>query len=121
MRDTAQMIDVGPEEFGRLVDAALASIPRQLARAANNVSIEVADWPPPGQNLLGLYQGIPLTARGNEYAGALPDRIQIFRYPILAHSATEDDVVELVRTTVLHEVAHHFGIDDDELHNLGYG
>ena len=69
----------------------------------------------------GLYDGIPLTERGETYAGALPDRILIFRAPILAICETEDDVVEEVHITVVHEVAHHFGIDDDRLHELGYG
>lgn len=115
------MIDVARERFEALVDDALATIPRSLARAVKNVSLQVDDWPPPGQNLLGLYRGIPLTARGNEYAGVLPDTIQIFRYPILRQARSEAEVVELVRTTVLHEVAHHFGIDDAELDALGYG
>jgi len=115
------VIDVSEERFDQLVEDALATIPRPLARRIRNVALQVDDWPPPGQNLLGLYRGIPLTARGNEYAGVLPDTIQIFRYPILRQAVDEDDVVELVRTTVLHEVAHHFGIDDAHLDELGYG
>jgi predicted Zn-dependent protease with MMP-like domain len=113
--------DVSREQFEKLVDDAIATIPPALRRAVSNVSIEVADRPPPGQNLFGLYQGIPLTRRGNEYSGALPDRIWIYRETILRYAATEADVVEQVRTTVLHEIAHHFGIDDAQLHELGYG
>ncbi len=113
--------DVSREQFEQLVDDAIATIPAALRRAVSNVSIEVADRPPPGQNLFGLYQGIPLTKRGNEYSGAMPDRIWIYRETILRYARTEADVVEQVRTTVLHEIAHHFGIDDAQLHDLGYG
>jgi predicted Zn-dependent protease with MMP-like domain len=113
--------DVSREQFEILVDDAIATIPAALRRAVSNVSIEVADRPPPGQNLFGLYQGIPLTRRGNEYNGAMPDRIWIYRETILRYARTEADVVEQVRTTVLHEIAHHFGIDDAQLHELGYG
>jgi predicted Zn-dependent protease with MMP-like domain len=115
------VIEVSAEQFEALVDEALASIPRPLLRRIRNVAIQVDDWPPPGQHLLGLYRGVPLTARGHDYAGVLPDTIQIFRYPILRQAVDADDVVELVRTTVLHEVAHHFGIDDHQLDELGYG
>lgn len=113
--------DVSREQFEKLVDDAIATIPAGLRRAVSNVFIEVADRPPPGQNLFGLYQGIPLTSRGNDYNGALPDRIWIYRETILRYARTEADVVEQVRTTVLHEIAHHFGIDDAHLHELGYG
>jgi predicted Zn-dependent protease with MMP-like domain len=82
----------------------------------------VEEYPPADTpDLLGLYEGIPLTERGETYAGALPDRILIFRAPILAICDTEDDVREEVHITVVHEIAHHFGIDDDRLHELGYG
>jgi len=74
-----------------------------------------------GGRLFGLYEGVPLTSRGFSYAGVMPDRITIYRYPILSVCRTMADVVEQVRITVVHEIAHHFGIDDDELHDLGYG
>lgn len=115
------MIEVGRAEFEDLVAQALDEVPPELARLVDNVVIEVQDWPPPGQNLLGLYQGIPLTERGNWYAGAMPDRITVYRMPILRICDTPDDVVEEVHITVVHEIAHHFGIDDDRLHELGYG
>ena len=70
--------------------------------------------------LLGLYEGVPLTERGSWYAGVLPDRITVYRNPILAICDTDDDVVDEVHITVVHEIAHHFGIDDDRLHELGY-
>jgi len=74
-----------------------------------------------GGPLLGLYEGTPLTERGDGWALALPDRITIFRRPILAMCASRDEVVREVRVTVIHEIAHHFGIDDDRLHELGWG
>jgi predicted Zn-dependent protease with MMP-like domain len=115
------VVELTDEEFEACVDAAVASIPLGLRRVASNVSIEVTPHPPPGQDLLGLYHGIPLTDRGDTYAGVLPDRIQIFREPILRIARDRADAEELIRTTVLHEIAHHFGIDDDQLHTLGYG
>ena len=112
--------DVSLERFEELVAEALDSIPDELARHVDNVVVRVKDVPP-SPNLLGLYQGIPLTER-EEYGGlVMPDRITVYRSSILAISETEEDVVEQVRTTVVHEVAHHFGIDDDRLDELGWG
>jgi predicted Zn-dependent protease with MMP-like domain len=109
------------EEFDELVAQALDTIPAPLARAMDNVVIVVEAEPPPVQpNLLGLYEGVPLTARDHWYAGVLPDRITVFRGPILRRARTHAEIVEEVRVTVVHEVAHHFGIDDDELDELGY-
>ena len=111
-----------PEEFEELVGDALDTIPTRLARAMSNVVVLVEAEPPPDQpGLLGLYEGVPLTARDGWYAGVLPDRITIFRGPILRRARTYQEAVEEVRVTVVHEVAHHFGIDDDELEDLGYG
>jgi predicted Zn-dependent protease with MMP-like domain len=112
---------VSPEEFDELVSEALDTIPARLAAAMDNVVLVVEAEPPAGQeNLLGLYEGIPLTKRGGWYAGVLPDRITIFRGPILRRCPTYAEVMEQVRVTVVHEVAHHFGINDDELDELGY-
>jgi predicted Zn-dependent protease with MMP-like domain len=80
--------------------------------------ILVEDYSPRGQNLLGLYYGVPLTQRGQTYAGMLPDTITIYRIPILRECRTTEEVVQHVRTTVVHEVAHHFGISDERLHEL---
>jgi predicted Zn-dependent protease with MMP-like domain len=115
------MVYVPRAEFEELVAEAIDSLPPDLARLMDNVAIFVEDVPPPGQHLLGLYQGVPLTSRGFFYAGALPDRITIYRRPVMRISATRDDAREQVRITVIHEIAHHFGIDDDRLHELGYG
>ncbi|HEX5532336.1 MAG TPA: metallopeptidase family protein [Actinomycetales bacterium] len=111
------------EEFEEAVSDGLDLIPEELARAMSNVVVLVEDDPPPGDpQLLGLYEGTPLTERGEWWAaGSLPDRITIFRHPILAMCETRDDVAEEVAVTVVHEVAHHFGIDDDKLHELGWG
>lgn len=113
------MLDIPREQFEDLVAQALDEIPDELARLVDNVVFVVED-DSPGGDLLGLYEGIPLTERGSWYAGALPDRISIYRLPILALCDTEDDVVDEVHVTVVHEIAHHFGIDDDRLHELGY-
>ncbi len=115
-------MDVSDELFEDLVGQALDTIPARLAHAMQNVVVLVEAEPPASDpHLLGLYEGVPLTDRGDWYAGVLPDRITIFRGPIVRTCSSYEEVVEEVRVTVVHEVAHHFGIDDDELHDLGYG
>ena len=115
------MIDVSPADFEDLVAEALEAVPLELARLVDNVVFMVQDDAPPDDpELLGLYEGIALTERDSLYAGALPDRITIYRRPILRICDTIDDVVDEVHITVVHEIAHHFGIDDDRLHELGY-
>ena len=113
------MIDVPRERFEELVADALDGIPEELGKYMDNVAVFVEDVPPQS-NLLGLYQGVPLTARGTSYSGTLPDRISIYRRTICAVSNTEEEVVEQVRRTVIHEVAHHFGISDPRLRELGW-
>lgn len=109
------------EHFEELVSEALDTVPTELARLLDNVVVVVEDDAPADDpDLLGLYSGIPLTERGSWYAGVLPDQITIFRLPTLAMCDTIEDVVDEVRITVVHEIAHHFGIDDDRLHELGY-
>ena len=112
-----------PERFDLLVDQALDGIPDELARLVRNVVVLVEDEPPEGEpdDLLGLYDGVALTERDSTLAVQLPDRIFIFRGPLLDFCDTEAQLVEEVRITVVHEIAHHFGIDDDRLHELGYG
>ena len=110
------MIDVEPGRFEEMVATALDSLPAELGRLMSNVAVTVEhDQGPPG--LLGLYEGIPLTSRTTQYAGVLPDRITIYRQAICY---TEDQVADEVRRTVVHEVAHHFGIDDERLDELGW-
>jgi len=109
------------ERFEELVSDALDLIPPELAALMDNVAVFVEDDPPADEpDLLGLYEGIPLTERGESYGGVLPDRISIYRFPTLRICERESDVVEEVEITVVHEIAHHFGIDDDRLHDLGY-
>ncbi len=113
------MTEVTPERFTQLVGEALDELPPELGELMQNVAVVVDDVSPPS-GLLGLYEGIPLTER-YEYGGlALPDRITVFRRAICAACDSDDEVVEQVRITVVHEVAHHFGIDDDRLDELGW-
>lgn len=117
------MLDVPGPRFEDLVAQALDEIPAELAALVDNVVIVVEDEPPKDSpELLGLYEGWPLTERGpSTYSGVLPDRITIYRKPTLRICRNEDEVVEEVHITVVHEIAHHFGIDDHRLHELGYG
>ncbi|GLW65167.1 hypothetical protein Arub01_34110 [Actinomadura rubrobrunea] len=113
------MIEMSREAFEDLVGEALDTIPPELTEVMRNVVIIVEDdAPEPG--LLGLYEGVPLTERGDWYGGVLPDHISIYRNEILAICDTPEEVVDEVRITVVHEIAHHFGIDDDRLEELGY-
>jgi predicted Zn-dependent protease with MMP-like domain len=115
-------VEMSPTRFEELVGEALDEVPEELLRFMNNVVILVADESPTeGPELLGVYEGYALTDRGWSYSGVLPDRITIYRNPILRICDTEDDVVEEVAVTVVHEIAHHFGIDDERLHDLGWG
>ena len=113
------MTDVPPERFDELVAEALDGIPPELGRLMENVVVTVDNDSPP-RGLLGLYEGIPLTQRSNYGGMAMPDRIHIYRMPICRMSRSEEDVVRQVRRTVIHEVGHHFGIDDRRLHELGW-
>jgi predicted Zn-dependent protease with MMP-like domain len=110
-----------PERFEDLVSEALDLIPPDLAAAMDNVVVLVADRHPQDPELLGLYEGIALTERDSSYAGALPDTVTIYSESLLEVCDTDADVVEEVAITVIHEIAHHFGIDDDRLHELGWG
>jgi predicted Zn-dependent protease with MMP-like domain len=109
------------DRFEELVSEALDSVPEELTRLIDNCVVLVEDEPPAGDlELLGVYDGIPITDRDSSYVMVVPDRITIFRNPTLAMCRSEDEVVEEVGITVVHEIAHHFGIDDDRLHELGY-
>ena len=108
------------ERFEKLVSEALDLIPPDLAAAIDNVVVLVSDRHPEDPDLLGLYEGIALTERDSSYGGALPDTITIYRDSLLEICDSDEDVVEEVAITVIHELAHHFGIDDDRLHELGW-
>ena len=100
---------------------ALDSLPPELRKAMSNVEIVVEDENADDPNIFGLYLGIPLTERGGGYAGALPDKIAVYRRPLEAEFADDPArLVEEIRITVLHEIAHHFGIDEDRLAELGW-
>jgi len=107
--------------FEALVDEALDEIPAEIASQVHNVVVLVEDEPPADEpDLLGVYEGVALTERTADHTG-LPDRITVFRRPLLEMCETPEELVREVRITVVHEIAHHFGIDDERLHELGYG
>jgi predicted Zn-dependent protease with MMP-like domain len=115
------MIEVSEDRFAELVEAAFAAVPAELSALLDNVVLFIEDDAPADDpTLLGFYDGIPLTERDTSYGGVMPDRIYVYRNPTLAICDTEQDVVEEVGVTVVHEIAHHFGIEDDRLHELGY-
>lgn len=113
-------VRMSPQRFDELVSDALDQIPPKLTAALDNVVVLVEDRHPDEPDLLGLYEGIALTERDSSYGGSLPDAITIYRDALLDICDTDDDVVEEVMVTVVHEIAHHFGIDDDRLHELGW-
>jgi predicted Zn-dependent protease with MMP-like domain len=117
-----RVVEMSRADFEDAVRDGLDQVPPDLAALMDNVVVLVEDDAPADEpELLGVYEGVPLTERGEFWAaGSLPDRITIFRNPTLAICETRDDVVEEVAVTVVHEIAHHFGIDDDRLHELGW-
>ena len=117
--NTGRVIDVDPERFEQMVSEALDGLPDDLGALMSNVAVTVEhEAGRPG--LLGLYQGVPLTRRTTTYAGALPDRITIYRRAICRICDSEAEVAAQVRRTVVHEVGHHFGIGDARLRQLGW-
>jgi predicted Zn-dependent protease with MMP-like domain len=125
------MISVSKEtmDFYELVERALEGLPPDLSELLDNVAIVVDEWPDystplvaedPGDTLYGLYEGVPLTERGAGYHGMLPDKITIFQGP-LERDFSREELEEQIRITVVHEIAHHFGIDEDRLEELGWG
>ena len=113
------VVQVEPERFEEMVVETLDGLPEELGRLMRNVAVTVEHGPGP-RGLLGLYQGVPLTSRTTQYSAVLPDKIIIYRQAICAICRTEQEVAEQVRQTVIHEIAHHFGIDDDRLRELGW-
>ncbi|NYD78390.1 metallopeptidase family protein [Arthrobacter cupressi] len=127
IRPDGMPFDMSEEDFEAAVSDALLLIPRRLAQAMDNVAVFIEDdyVPGPGEDpdtvLLGLYEGVPLTERDSWWeAGSLPDRITIFRQPILDLCSSREEVIDEVAVTVVHEIAHHFGISDERLHELGW-
>lgn len=112
-------------QFERIVDEALEELPEWVVDAVENLHVIVEDWPsrrqdPEGTGILGIYEGVSLLERGVDYSGYLPDRIVIFMGPHLELGLSVRDLKAEIRATVLHEIAHHLGIDDDRLHQLGW-
>ena len=105
--------------FEQRVERAIASLPPELREAVRNVDISVEDELPEDPDCFGLYEGVPLPERG-DWAGAMPDRIRIFRLPLVESFPDPDELEKEIRITVLHELAHYFGIDEDRLEDLGY-
>ncbi|GAA1953218.1 metallopeptidase family protein [Amycolatopsis minnesotensis] len=114
-------VEMSPEKFEELVADALDQVPADFANAMDNVVVLVEPHNEEDPGVLGLYHGIALTERTSSYGGVLPDRISIYREPLLDMCDSEAEVVEEVLITVVHEVGHHFGIDDARLHELGWG
>jgi predicted Zn-dependent protease with MMP-like domain len=117
------------DDFYELVEQALEGLPQELCALLENVAIVVDDWPEYstplvsydlGDTLYGLYEGVPLTQRGAEYYGTLPDKITIFR-GTLERDFLGNELEEQIRVTVVHEIAHHFGLDENRLEELGWG
>jgi predicted Zn-dependent protease with MMP-like domain len=115
------MLDVSPRRFEELVGDALDAVPPELLRLLDNVVIQVAEEDPDEPELLGVYNGTALTERLSDYTFALPDTITLFRLPIVDACADEQEVAREVAVTVVHEIGHHFGIDEERLHELGWG
>ncbi|WP_024801307.1 metallopeptidase family protein [Nocardia sp. BMG51109] len=115
-------VSISDDRFEELVGEALDLIPAELARAIDNVVVLIEPRNPEDPQLLGLYHGISLIDRvDSQYGGALPDTVTIYRDAILEICDSAEDVVEEVAITVIHEIAHYFGIDEDRLHELGWG
>ncbi|MCL1907407.1 MAG: metallopeptidase family protein [Propionibacteriaceae bacterium] len=114
-------IEISDDDFDELVAEAIDRVPKKFLDSLDNVVILVDDEPMgPMKNLYGLYQGIPATSRGDVYAAALPDRIYIYRTSHKQMAQSLEELRTSIYTTVVHEIAHHFGIDDDQLHEWGW-
>lgn len=116
------MIELGAEDFEQLVTAELDALPDRVVDGLDNVVFLIEDRPPDGSlDMLGVYEGFDLTERGTYGYGELPDRIILFREPLLAICETIEELRDEVHITLVHEIAHYYGIDDEQLHELGWG
>lgn len=125
LQSQTMAVHMSRAQFERAVDRALEGLPDWVHDQVDNLVIVVEDWPttaqdPNGEGLLGIYEGVSLAERGTDYWGAMPDQITIFRQPHLQLGVTGDELESEIRRTVLHELAHHLGIDDGRLHELGW-
>jgi predicted Zn-dependent protease with MMP-like domain len=124
------MVFLSTSQFQALVEQALTGLPAEILEHLDNVAVTVANWPSPSEleragvahpaQLFGLYEGIPLTKRGKHYHMVTPDRIVLYRGPLMAAHHTRPALAEQIRRTVVHEIAHHFGIDEARIRELGY-
>ncbi|HEK86729.1 MAG: metallopeptidase family protein [Candidatus Saccharicenans sp.] len=111
-------MNVTQERFQQLVQEALAQIPRKYVQQIKNVAILVEDFPPPGQNLLGLYHGVPLSQRGSYYGNVPPDVIVLYKQPIESLCSTEEELKEKIAEVLFHEIGHYFGMDERRLREI---
>lgn len=114
-------MDIGEEGFYALVEEALATLPEELLDDLENVAIVVEDEPEDGSEILGVYEGTALTERDSSWFGMLPDRVVLFRGPLSRMCEDEDDLFEEIAITLVHEIGHYHGIDEERLHELGWG
>ncbi|MCX8159324.1 MAG: metallopeptidase family protein [Candidatus Saccharicenans sp.] len=112
------MIHLSRDRFQELVEEALKNIPLPYVRQMKNVAVLVEDFPPPGQNLLGLYHGVPLKDRGSYYGNVPPDVIVLYKFPIESLCQNENQVREKIREVLWHEVGHYFGLDEKTLREI---
>lgn len=112
---------VSPEEFEAMVADALDALPEQMVAGLENVAFFVEDVPDDGTDLLGVYEGFAVTERGVYGLGELPDRIVLFRENLVAMCRSRDELREEIHVTLVHEIAHYYGIEEDRLHELGWG
>lgn len=125
------MYELSDEQFDTLITKAMDELPQEYIKGLENVAIVMADEPTPEQKekmqlrehtiLLGLYEGIPLTQRGNGYTFVLPDKITLFKHSILRVVRSEDELFEQIKRTLWHEIAHYYGLNHDRIHELERG
>ena len=114
-------MDIGEEDFYALVEEALATLPKELLDDLENVAIVVEDEPEDGSETLGVYEGTALTERDSSWFGMLPDRVVLFRGPLSRMCEDEYELFEEIAITLVHEIGHYHGIDEERLHELGWG
>ena len=114
-------MDIGEEDFYALAEEALATLPEELLDDLENVAIVVEDEPEDGSEILGVYEGTALTERDSSWFGMLPDRVVLFRGPLSRMCEDEDELFEEIAITLIHEIGHYHGIDEERLHELGWG